>query len=431
MSKKEKILVSGTAGFIGFHMVNRLLKEGYEVVGLDNINEYYDVKLKFARLNETGINQESKPIYSILTSDELSVMSGKLSSETKNSNLQAITQNPELLHPSVLKERKKSSIFKYGQLYQSGKHPSYQFVRATLEDKDLIMALFKKEKFDRVIHLAAQAGVRYSLENPWTYLDCNIYGTLSILEAIRQQPVAHLVYASSSSVYGLNTKMPLSTSDNVDHPMALYAASKKSNELMAHAYSHLYDIPTTGLRFFTVYGPWGRPDMALFIFTKKILKGEAIDVYNYGDMLRDFTYVDDIVEGVYRAMLNVPEPQKSYELSVMSGKLSSETKNSNLQAITQNPELKTGLDPSSSPHAPYRIFNIGNSSPVKLLEFIEAIEEVTGKKAQKNMMAIQPGDVPATFSDVTKLMNITGYKPGTRIIDGVEKFVEWYKVFYE
>ena len=339
-----KILVTGTAGFIGFHLAKRILERGDEVIGLDNINNYYDVTLKYARLKETGIQKED------------------------------------------IKENK---------LVQSTKYKDYRFIKLNLTEKDKIAELFEKEKFDKVCHLAAQAGVRYSLENPWAYIKSNIYGFMSILEACRHNNIRHLVFASSSSVYGNNTKMPLSTSDNVDHPISLYAATKKSNELMAHTYSHLYGLPTTGLRFFTVYGPWGRPDMALFLFTKAILEDKPINVFNHGNMVRDFTYIDDIVEGVTRVIDNSPSIE-----------------NNQLKIIN------------------YKVYNIGNSSPVQLLDFIKEIEKALGKKAKINMLPMQPGDVPKTHSDVTDLVNDLGYKPNTPIEIGVGSFIEWFKKHY-
>ena len=350
---RVKILITGTAGFIGFHLALRLIERGDEVVGLDNINDYYDLHVKYGRLEKAGIKKEeidySKPVNSL-------------------------------------------------------KYSNYRFVKMNLEDQDGLNALFKKEKFDKVCNLAAQAGVRYSLTNPHAYIDSNIVGFINILEACRHNGIQHLAYASSSSVYGLNESMPFSVHDNVDHPISLYAASKKSNELMAHTYSHLYKVPTTGLRFFTVYGPWGRPDMALYIFTKAIIENKPIDVYNYGNMSRDFTYVDDIVEGVVRVIDNPPAGNKSWD-----GK---------------NP------DPGSSP-APYKIYNIGNNNPVKLMDFIHAIEKATGKTAQKNMLPLQPGDVPSTYADVSDLVEDLGYKPATPVEEGIKKFVAWYSEFYE
>ncbi len=348
-----KILVTGTAGFIGFHLAKRLLERGDEVVGLDNINDYYDVRVKYGRLRETGIEGDE--------------------------------------------------AIEYAKPVQSGKYGNYRFVKLNLEDRAAVDELFEQEKFDAVCNLAAQAGVRYSLVNPHAYVDSNIVGFVNILEGCRHHSVGHLAYASSSSVYGLNETMPFSTHDNVDHPISLYAASKKSNELMAHTYSHLYGLPTTGLRFFTVYGPWGRPDMALFLFTKAILEDRPIDVYNYGDMRRDFTYIDDIVEGLVRVIDHPPKGNPEW-----SGK---------------HP------DPGSS-RAPYKIYNIGNNNPVKLMDFITAIEKAIGKEAKKNLLPIQPGDVPATWADVSELIDDLGYKPSTPVEEGVHRFVEWYREFY-
>ncbi|GAB3646491.1 NAD-dependent epimerase [Echinicola sediminis] len=343
-----KFLVTGAAGFIGHALAKRLLKEGHTVVGIDNINDYYDVNLKYARLEDLGI--DSKGMKEGLQKEGLS---------------------------------------------------GFGFVKMNLEDGERMMELFAQEKFDVVVNLAAQAGVRYSLENPRAYIDANIVGFLNILEACRHHPVKHLVYASSSSVYGTNSKIPFSTSDNVDHPVSLYAASKKSNELMAHTYSHLYNIPTTGLRFFTVYGPWGRPDMALFLFTDAILKGEPLKVFNYGKMQRDFTYIDDIVEGVYRSAMIPPKGEKK------------------------------GLGEGNGSNAPYKVYNIGNSKSVNLMDFIEAIEKATGSKAELELMPIQPGDVPVTFADVSDLVADTGYKPSTPVAKGVEAFVSWYRDHYK
>ena len=349
-----KILVTGSAGFIGFHLVNKLVNEGYEVVGLDSINDYYDVNLKYNRLKDAGIKK-----------DEI----------------------------------------EYNTFIESSRHSNYRFVKLSLEDEVNIKELFKNEKFDKVCNLAAQAGVRYSIENPKAYIDSNIIGFMNILEGCRHNKVSHLLYASSSSVYGLNETMPFSVSHNVDHPVSLYAASKKSNELMAHTYSHLFNLSTTGLRFFTVYGPWGRPDMALFLFTKAILEGKPIDVYNHGNMERDFTYVDDIVEGLFR-IIEKDAPKGNQEWSGL------------------NP------DPSSS-QAPYKVYNIGNNNPVKLLDFIDAIEQSIGKKAVKNLLPIQPGDVPKTWADVEHLIDDYGYKPNTSIEEGVSRFVNWYKEYYK
>ncbi len=351
-----KLLITGTAGFIGSHLANRLAKEGVEVVGLDNINDYYDVRVKYGRLKKDGI----------------------------------------------IKSLDEGNSLEYNRVYTSKIYPNYKFIKLNLEDKENLFKLFENEKFDAVCNLAAQAGVRYSLTNPDTYMHSNIIGFLNILEACRHHNVNNLSYASSSSVYGLNTKLPFSTQDNVDHPISLYAASKKSNELMAHTYSHLYGIATTGLRFFTVYGPWGRPDMALFKFVKAALEDKPIDVYNYGEMQRDFTYIDDIIEGVVRVINNPPKP---------------------------NPEWDH-KDPSTS-SAPYKIYNIGNNSPVKLMDFIEAIENRLGKEIKKNLLPIQPGDVPSTYADVTDLIEDLGYKPNTPIQEGINRFIDWYVEFFE
>ena len=332
-----KFLVTGAAGFIGFHACKRLLQAGHEVVGLDNMNDYYDVNLKQARLD----------------------------------------------------------------LLQS---PLFSFHKIDLADREGIAQLFAHEKFNRVIHLAAQAGVRYSLENPFAYADSNLIGYLNILEGCRHNHVEHLLYASSSSVYGLNRKMPFSTDDSVDHPVSLYAATKKANELMAHTYSHLYGIPTTGLRFFTVYGPWGRPDMALFKFTKAMLEGKSIDVYNYGKMKRDFTYIDDIVEAIVRMQDIIPQPNPAWT-------------------------VETGSPADSS--APYRVYNIGNSSPVELMDYITALEESLGMVAEKNMMPIQPGDVLETSADTKPLYDMVGFRPQTTVSQGVKNFVDWYKAYYK
>ncbi len=332
-----KVLLTGAAGFIGMHVAQRLLARGDEVVGLDNLNDYYEVSLKEARLAR--------------------------------------------LTPQ----------------------PGFRFVKMSVEDRDGMAQLFAAERFDRVVHLAAQAGVRYSLQNPNAYIDANIVGFMNILEGCRHSGVQHLVYASSSSVYGGNTKMPFSEADSVDHPVSLYAATKKANELMAHTYSHLYGLPTTGLRFFTVYGPWGRPDMALFLFTKAMVEGRPIDVFNRGDMQRDFTFIDDIVEGVIRTLDRPAEPDPAFD--------------------------------GDHPHpghskAPFRVFNIGNQGPVKLMSFIEAIEKALGITAQKNLLPMQPGDVPATYADVSELTAWTGFSPATPVEEGVARFVEWYRAYY-
>ncbi|MEO1751801.1 NAD-dependent epimerase [Thiofaba sp. EF100] len=331
------LLVTGAAGFIGFHVTKTLLARGERVVGIDNLNDYYDPRLKHARLRELE-----------------------------------------------------------GQ-------PNFEFLRLDLADRPGMEALFAQFKPRRVIHLAAQAGVRYSLHNPHAYVDSNLVGFMNILEGCRHHAVEHLVYASSSSVYGLNTAMPYSVHHNVDHPISLYAATKKANELMAHSYAHLYRLPTTGLRFFTVYGPWGRPDMAYFKFTQAILEGRPIEVYNHGKMQRDFTYIDDIVEGVIRVLDRIPAPNPAWD--------------------------GAHPDPGSSP-APYRIYNIGNHSPVELSRFIEALEGALGRTAEKVLLPMQPGDVPATYADVDDLMRDTGFAPSTSIEEGLARFVAWYRGYY-
>jgi UDP-glucuronate 4-epimerase len=332
-----RILLTGAAGFIGMHTALRLLARGDEVIGVDNLNDYYEVSLKEARLAR--------------------------------------------LTP----------------------HPGFQFHKLSVEDREQMGAVFSATKPDRVIHLAAQAGVRYSLQNPHAYIDANVHGFINILEGCRHHRVQHLAYASSSSVYGGNTALPFSEHHNVDHPVSLYAATKKANELMAHTYSHLYGLPTTGLRFFTVYGPWGRPDMALFLFTRAVLDGRPIDVFNHGQMVRDFTYIDDIVEGVVRVID---------------------------KAATANPSFDTDTpDPATSP-APYRVFNIGNSQPTPLMEYIEAIETALDCKAEKNFLPLQAGDVPATNADTSELEAWVGFKPNTPVRDGVCRFVEWYRGYY-
>jgi UDP-glucuronate 4-epimerase len=331
------ILVTGAAGFIGYHVARRLVDRGDRVIGLDNLNDYYDVSLKEARLKE-------------------------------------------------LKE-----------------NPAFRFAKLDLADQSGVNELFKNEKPQRVVHLAAQAGVRYSLTHPHPYVSSNLVGFLNILEACRHNKIAHLVYASSSSVYGANTKMPFSVHDNVDHPVSLYAATKKANELMAHSYSHLYRLPVTGLRFFTVYGPWGRPDMALFLFTRAILEGKPIDVFNHGKMRRDFTYIDDIVEGVIRVTDLIPAP---------------------------NPDW-SGDDPDpGTSKAPYRIYNIGNNQPVELLDMIGSLEKHLGRTAEKRLLPMQPGDVPATYADVEALSEATGFSPSTPLDVGIGRFVEWYREYY-
>ena len=334
----NKVLVTGAAGFIGFHVSKRLLERGDEVVGLDNLNDYYDVNLKLARLKQITMDPNFKP------------------------------------------------------------------VRLDLQDREGMKRLFEEEKFDMVVNLAAQAGVRYSLINPHSYIDTNLVGFCNVLEGCRHNGVKHLVFASSSSVYGANTNMPFSVHHNVDHPVSLYAATKKANELMAHTYASLFKVPCTGLRFFTVYGPWGRPDMALFLFTKAIIEGRPIDVFNYGKMQRDFTYIGDIVEGVVRVMDRVAVP---------------------------NPDWSGNEPDSATSYAPYKLYNIGNNNPVELMRYIEVLEQCLGKKAEKNLLPIQAGDVPATYADVDDLMNDVGFKPATTIEEGIQKFVEWYKGYYK
>lgn len=334
----KKILVTGAAGFIGYHLIEKLLDADYEVIGLDNINDYYDVSLKKARLQQ--LEQRQAP---------------------------------------------------------------FTFYKANLEDKEAIDNLFAQHKPEVVVNLAAQAGVRYSLQNPHAYIDSNVVGFLNILEGCRHHDVQHLMYASSSSVYGANTKMPFSTEHNVDHPVSLYAATKKANELMAHTYSHLYGLPTTGLRFFTVYGPWGRPDMALFLFTKAIVAGEPIDVFHHGNMQRDFTYVDDIVEALVRLVPKVPEGD------------------ANWSGNAPNPATSA---------APYRVYNIGNNNPEQLLHMIELLEDELGMKAKRNYLPMQPGDVPATYADVDDLVAAVDFKPRTPLAEGIRHFVAWYRSFY-
>ena len=333
-----KFLITGAAGFIGFHTSQYLLDRGDIVIGVDNINDYYDPSLKEARLSQLKDNDR------------------------------------------------------------------FTFYKIDIIDKDAVNTIFETESPEHIIHLAAQAGVRYSIENPYAYIDSNITGFMNILEACRHNPIKHLVFASSSSVYGSNTDMPFSVNDNVDHPLSIYAATKKSNELMAHTYSNLFDIPVSGLRFFTVYGPWGRPDMALFIFTRKILNGEAIDVFNEGKHKRDFTYIDDIVEGVVRVSDNV---------------------------ATSNPEWNSDKPDPATSKAPYRLYNVGNNSPVELMYFIEQIEKNLNKKADKNYLPLQAGDVPATYANVDALIDYVGYSPSTSIESGIENFIKWYKDYYK
>lgn len=345
-----KILVTGAAGFIGFHLIKRLIEEGNEVIGIDVINEYYDVNLKYGRLTELGI---------------------------------------------------KHFDIEYGKLLTSQKLTGFSFMKLDIEDLVELQKLFVSSNFDKVCNLAAQAGVRYSLTNPHAYAKSNINGFLNILEMSRHHGIKHLVYASSSSVYGLNKDQPFSTTHNVDHPVSLYAASKKSNELMAHTYSHLFNIPSTGLRFFTVYGPWGRPDMALFLFTKAIIENQPIEVFNNGEMWRDFTYVGDIAEGIARVLDKIPSGVD--------------------ESTKLTPDIST---------APHKVYNIGNNSPVKLTDFIGEIEKQLGRKAIRTLLPLQQGDVPSTYADVSDLIRDVNYKPQTSIDSGIHSFIEWYKTFY-
>jgi UDP-glucuronate 4-epimerase len=348
-----KVLVTGSAGFIGYHLVKVLAKRGDEVVGIDNINDYYDINLKFGRLNDVGVSQ---------------------------------------------------SNISYGKHVHSELFSNYRFVQLDLLDRERIEDLFKIEQFDVVCNLAAQAGVRYSIINPRAYIDSNIQGFLNIIEGCRQHNIKHLIYASSSSVYGLNKQMPFSTSNIADHPISLYAASKKSNELMAHTYSYLFNIPTTGLRFFTVYGPWGRPDMAIFLFTKAIIEGRHIEIYNNGNMRRDFTYIDDIIGGLLSVIDNPATANAAW-----SG---------------------NSPDPASS-SASYRVLNIGRGQPVKLLDFVDGIEKSLGIKAKKVFLKLQDGDVEETWADIRELVTDLGYQPRVEVAEGIPKFVDWYKDFYQ
>lgn len=347
-----KILVAGGAGFIGAHLSLRLIKSGFDVVGLDCLNEYYDVRLKYDRLALLGITRCNISWNTVLTGE---------------------------------------------------KYPNYRFVKMRLEDKEHLQGLFKTEKFDVVVNLAAQAGVRYSVTNPEVYIQSNIVGFFCLLEACRHYPVRHLVYASSSSVYGLNGKKPFSVCDDVSHPVSLYAATKKSNELMAHSYSHLYNIPTTGLRFFTVYGPYGRPDMSPSLFAHAIYKGEPLKIFNYGKMKRDFTYIDDATEGILKVMERIPLPNPQWDNLTMD---------------------------SSSSSAPYRLYNIGNQNPVMLLDYIRAFEKSIGKETVKEYLPMQAGDLPDTYSDMAEMINDFGYLPRTSTEEGVDKFIQWFKEYY-
>lgn len=347
-----KILVTGSAGFIGFYLAKKLLDRGDEVVGLDNINDYYSIDLKYSRLNELGILR---------------------------------------------------STVEENQLVDSIAYSNHKFIKADLSDTEIITELFEKENFDAVCNLAAQAGVRYSLENPQAYIDSNIKGFMNILEACRHNDIKNLSYASSSSVYGLNKSQPFKTSDHTDHPVSLYAATKKSNEMMAHTYSHLYGICTTGLRFFTVYGPYGRPDMAPMLFADAISNDRPIKVFNHGDMSRDFTYIDDIVNGIIKVIDNPAQPAKNFD------------------ALNPNPSISS---------APYKIYNIGNNAPVKLMDFISILEKEIGKTATKNYMGMQDGDVQSTYADTEDLRNDFAYHPHTELKDGIHEFIKWYKEFY-
>ncbi|HUR12594.1 MAG TPA: NAD-dependent epimerase [Flavitalea sp.] len=347
-----KILLTGSAGFVGFFLTRHLLKHGYEVVGIDNINDYYDVNLKYDRLAECGI------------------------------------------------DRKKIA---WKKETDSTRYPQYRFIRLNLEDKSELMQLAKREKFDAVVNLAAQAGVRNSISNPDVYVQSNVVGFLNILELCRLENVKHLVYASSSSIYGLNEQKPFSVSQNANHPISLYAATKKANELMAHVYSHLYNVPTTGLRFFTVYGPWGRPDMGYFLFAEAIMSGKPIKVFNQGKMMRDFTYVDDIIEGIHHVLEQAPVPSAQWD------------------PMQPNPSISS---------APYRIYNIGNNNPVNLLDFIKEIEKNCGVKAKIEMLEMQPGDVPVTWADVDDLIKNFNYKPVTTIQEGLKEFTNWFKSYF-
>ena len=347
-----KILVTGIAGFIGFHLAKKLLERGDEVVGIDNINDYYDVNLKYGRLRELGIEQES---------------------------------------------------IKENSLVHSTKYEKHHFAKIDLANKEAMDNLFKEQDFDAVVNLAAQAGVRYSLENPHAYIQSNVVGFLNILEGCRNYGVKNLAYASSSSVYGLNSSQPFKTTDKTEHQVSLYAATKKSNEMMAHTYAHLYGIQATGLRFFTVYGPWGRPDMAPMLFTDAILNNRAINVFNNGKMSRDFTYIDDIVDGIVKVIDNPAQPNKDWD--------------------SNNPDISTSS-------APYRLYNIGNNAPVALMEFIETLEKALGKEAKKRFMPMQDGDVVSTYADVSGLIEEFGYKPDTTLADGIKEFIKWYREFY-
>lgn len=346
-----KILVTGTAGFIGSYSALALLNEGHEVIGLDNINNYYDVEVKYGRLERSGIQRKD---------------------------------------------------IKENYIIQSNKHPGYRFIKMNLENKEVLDSLFKCEKFDKVLNLAAQAGVRYSLTNPYAYINSNIIGFQNILEACRYNDIEHLIYASSSSVYGLNNSYPFKTSDNVNTPISIYAATKRANELMAHSYSHLYRLPTTGIRFFTVYGPWGRPDLSLYIFTKAILEGKPINIFNNGDMKRDFTYIDDTVSGILKIIDSIPQGNDDWDRN--------------------NPSVSS---------APFKLYNIGNNAPVNLMDFVDAIEDTLGIKAKRNYLSMQPGDVKVTWTDVNDLITNFNYAPSVSVKEGVKRFISWYLDYFK
>jgi len=386
-----KILITGTAGFIGFHLVNKLIAGGNIITGIDNINDYYDVQLKFSRLAQSGIESNAEQWY---------------------------------------------------QPVKSTLYPNYTFIRMNLEDKQELDTLFENENFDVVCHLAAQAGVRYSIDHPEKYISSNITGFFNVLEACRNYKVKHLVYASSSSVYGNQQKMPLSVDDVTEHPVSLYAATKKSNELMAYTYSHLYNLNTTGLRFFTVYGPWGRPDMAPVLFANAITSGTPIKVFNHGNLERDFTYIDDIIEGIYRVIHNPPVPNEksSTNFPLLTGGVSDQREDGVVEQDTSNQQPLTSssdrpahecgvvLSPATPPHS---IYNIGNGTPVKLMDFISTIEKAIGKEAQKEFLPMQPGDVLKTFADVSALKNDFGYAPNTSLQNGIAEFIKWFMQYYQ
>jgi UDP-glucuronate 4-epimerase len=405
-----KILVTGTAGFIGYHLAKKLLERGDEVVGLDSINDYYDVNLKYARLAELGIDYHA-----------LLAVANKSYCEHN----EAISETAASQAPRSDGHCERSAAI------LSSKYPKHKFIKASLEDTQTINNLFETEKFDAVCNLAAQAGVRYSIENPHAYIQSNVVGFLNILEACRNFGVKNLSYASSSSVYGLNKSQPFKTSDHTDHPISLYAATKKSNEMMAHSYSHLYGIQATGLRFFTVYGEWGRPDMAPMLFADAILNDRAIKVFNHGNMSRDFTYIDDIVDGIIKVIDNPATAIISCgDRLPRSARSDEEFFIANDSSVIASEAWQSKNLPADGSSAPYRIYNIGNNSPIQLLDFIKTLEKSLGKEAKKNFMEMQDGDVVSTYADVSGLMDDFGYKPDTSLDVGVEKFVKWYKSFY-